>query len=68
MGTSPLVIAFGGGTDSTAMLIEMERRGVRPDLIQFADTGNRDAEKPKHTATSTSSTAGARSGGNSESR
>jgi hypothetical protein len=35
----PLVVSFGGGTNSAAMLIEMARRGVRPDLILFADTG-----------------------------
>ena len=36
-------VCLGFGWDSTAMLIEMERRGERPDLITFADTG---AEKP----------------------
>jgi hypothetical protein len=35
----PLVVSFGGGVDSTAMLIEMHTRGIRPDLILFADTG-----------------------------
>jgi len=35
----PVVVSFGGGTNSAAMLIEMTRRGVRPDLIMFADTG-----------------------------
>ncbi len=32
-------VCWGAGWDSTAMLIEMERRGWRPDLITFADTG-----------------------------
>lgn len=36
---TPCVVAFGGGTNSAAMLIEMQRRGVIPDLILFADTG-----------------------------
>ena len=40
---APLVVSFGGGVDSTAMLVEMKNRGIRPDLILFADTG---AEKP----------------------
>ncbi len=40
----PLVVAYGLGVDSTAMLIEFVRRGIRPDLILFADTGG---EKPK---------------------
>jgi len=35
----PVVVSFGGGTNSAAMLIEMARRKVRPDLIMFADTG-----------------------------
>ena len=35
----PTVVSFGGGTNSAAMLIEMVRRGVKPDLITFADTG-----------------------------
>ncbi len=34
------LVAFGGGTDSTAMLVEMVRRGEpRPHAILFADTG-----------------------------
>src|SRR5437773_11547536 len=40
----PLVVAYGLGVDSTALLIEFARRGIRPDLIQFADTGG---EKPE---------------------
>lgn len=35
----PLVVSFGGGVNSAAMLIEMTRRTVKPDLIMFADTG-----------------------------
>jgi len=37
--STPLIISFGGGTNSAAMLIEMQKRGVIPDLILFADTG-----------------------------
>jgi 3'-phosphoadenosine 5'-phosphosulfate sulfotransferase (PAPS reductase)/FAD synthetase len=40
----PLVVAYGLGVDSTAMLIEFARRSIQPDLILFADTG---AEKPE---------------------
>lgn len=40
----PLVVAYGLGVDSTAMLIELGHRSVRPDLILFADTGG---EKPE---------------------
>jgi len=39
----PLTVAFGGGTNSTAMLIGMADRGIVPGLITFADTGG---EKP----------------------
>jgi len=35
-----LVVAFGNGVDSWAMLVELHRRGVRPDCIQWADTGS----------------------------
>lgn len=37
------VVAYGGGTNSTAMLVLMHEQGMRPDLIIFADTGG---EKP----------------------
>ena len=37
------IVAYGGGTDSTAMLIECVIRGIIIDLILFADTGG---EKP----------------------
>lgn len=35
----PLVMAYGMGVDSTAMLIGFAQCGIRPDLILFADTG-----------------------------
>lgn len=38
-----IVASFGGGVNSTAMLIGMQERGERVDLILFADTGG---EKP----------------------
>ena len=40
----PLVVAYGQGVDSTAMLVGMWRRGIRPDLILFADTGGEKKE------------------------
>lgn len=39
----PVVAAWGGGVDSTAMLIEMVERGERVDQVLFADTGNEKA-------------------------
>lgn len=40
----PLVVAYGLGVDSTAMLVEFAGRRIRPDAILFADTGG---EKPE---------------------
>jgi hypothetical protein len=37
----PLIaVNYGGGTDSTGMLIAAYYRGIRPDIIVFADTGS----------------------------
>lgn len=47
---SPVVIAFGGGTNSTALLVGMHERGQRPDLILFADTGNEKPHTYEHVA------------------
>lgn len=41
--TAPLVVSYGMGVDSTALLIGFAERGIRPDAILFADTGS---EKP----------------------
>lgn len=44
--TSPLVVNFGGGVDSTAILVGLVQRhragdaSARPDLVLFADTGS----------------------------
>lgn len=38
-----IVVSFGAGTNSTALLVGMHERGERPDAILFADTG---AERP----------------------
>lgn len=40
----PLVVAYGIGVDSTALLVAMQQRGIRPDLILFSDPGG---EKPE---------------------
>ncbi len=37
------IVSYGGGTNSTAMLVGLHERGERPDAITFADTGG---EKP----------------------
>lgn len=38
------IVSFGGGTNSTAMIIGMYHKGIPIDLILFADTG---AERPE---------------------
>ncbi len=38
-GVQPLVVSYGMGVDSTALLVGLARRRIRPDLILFADTG-----------------------------
>lgn len=43
MNTAPIAVAYGGGTNSTALLVGLHEKGIRPDLILFADTGG---EKP----------------------
>lgn len=40
----PLIVSWGGGVNSTAVLIGLRQRSIRPDLILFADTGG---EKPE---------------------
>ena len=37
------ILAYGGGTNSTALLVLLLETGIKPDLILFADTGG---EKP----------------------
>jgi 3'-phosphoadenosine 5'-phosphosulfate sulfotransferase (PAPS reductase)/FAD synthetase len=41
---SPWGINFGGGLNSTALLLECHRRGLLPDWVLFADTGS---ERPE---------------------
>lgn len=40
----PLKVSYGAGVDSTARLIEMVKRGIKVDLILFADTGGEKQE------------------------
>jgi len=35
-----IIVSYGGGTDSTALLGLLHQQGVRPDQITFADTGD----------------------------
>ncbi len=37
---APLVVAYGAGVDSTAILVGLWRRGIRPDKIMFANVGS----------------------------
>ena len=38
-GRRPIVVAYGGGTNSTAMLCGFRERDICPGLIMFSDTG-----------------------------
>jgi len=38
-----IVLCFGAGVDSTALIVALRAAGIRPDVITFADTGG---EKP----------------------
>lgn len=35
-----IIVSYGGGVNSTALLVEAVARGIRPDLILFSDTGD----------------------------
>lgn len=39
----PLVVAYGVGVDSTAMLVGLQQHGIVPDLVLWADTGDEKA-------------------------
>lgn len=43
-----LAIAYGGGINSTAMLLGLRNRGITPSLITFADTGGERPETYNH--------------------
>ena len=42
--SAPLIVSYGMGVDSTALLVGFAERGIRPDMVLFADVG---AEKPE---------------------
>ncbi len=42
------VVNYGAGTNSTAMLVGLNERGERPDVILFADTGGERPETYQH--------------------
>lgn len=37
---SPIVVSYGGGVNSTALLVKAAGKCVRPDVIVFSDTGD----------------------------
>jgi hypothetical protein len=43
-----IVLCFGAGVDSTAMMVALRAAGLRPDLITFADTGGERPESIEH--------------------
>jgi hypothetical protein len=44
MSNIPMVVSYGGGINSTALLVEFMKRDIRPDLITFSNTVG---EKPE---------------------
>ena len=42
------ILNFGAGVNSTALAIELEKRGMRPDYAIFADTGSEQPETYVH--------------------
>jgi hypothetical protein len=36
----PLIVGYGGGVNSLAVVLGLRDRGIRPDLLSFADTGD----------------------------
>ena len=44
------IVAYGGGTNSTALLVGLHERGEVPDLILFADTGGERPHTYEHVA------------------
>ena len=45
---NPMVVSFGGGVDSTAMIIGLAERSIVPDAIVFADVGAEHPETMHH--------------------
>jgi hypothetical protein len=46
--SSPIFVSFGGGVNSTALLVGMHERGIVPSLVLFADTGGERPETLDH--------------------
>lgn len=44
------IVSYGGGTNSTALLVGLLERGERPDAITFADTGGEKPHTYEHVA------------------
>lgn len=47
----PLIVSYGMGVDSTAVLVGLAQRGIRPDAILFADTAAEKDETYAYLAT-----------------
>lgn len=48
--TLPIIVSFGGGTNSTAMLCGFREREIVPSLVCFADTGGELPQTYEHVA------------------
>lgn len=43
-----IVLCFGGGVDSTALIVVLRAAGIRPEAVTFADTGGEKPETIEH--------------------
>ena len=43
-----IVFCFGGGVDSTALIVVLRAAGIRPEAVTFADTGGEKPETIEH--------------------
>jgi hypothetical protein len=46
----PVTVAFGGGVDSTALLVALKHAGIKPAWVSFADTGGEKQRTYDHVA------------------
>ena len=48
LGGRKIVLCFGGGVDSTALIVVLRAAGIRPEAVTFADTGGEKPETIEH--------------------
>ncbi len=48
LGGRKIVLCFGGGVDSTALIVVLRAAGIQPEAVTFADTGGEKPETIRH--------------------